>query len=201
VQKEIGAKLKNKVRGPRRHRWAPWVRRRGAAAADAPPLPRNARRAPCVYPPTHTLASPAGSPLPPPHAHPRAQEPADAEKARKAELEKAIPDAEAAVAALLAARDKALSEVPNELDPTVPVSNNEDDNGLVRTWGTLRSTGPELLHHHEILTMIDGYEPERGVAVAGAFDTRSEVWGGGGGGRAAAAAAAAARAARRRWFR
>jgi seryl-tRNA synthetase len=50
---------------------------------------------------------------------------------------------------------------------TVQVSKDEDaDNLVVRTWGTPRS--PEgLLNHHDLLWRIGGYEPERGVAVAG----------------------------------
>jgi seryl-tRNA synthetase len=39
-------------------------------------------------------------------------------------------------------------------------------NTLHRQWGET-STRPGLLHHHELLWMIDGYEPERGVGVAG----------------------------------
>lgn len=97
----------------------------------------------------------------------KAKESADAEKAVKTELEARVAECEKKAEALLAARDKALGEVPNELDPTVPVSNDEALNGLVRVAGELRPQTPELLHHHELLAMIDGYEPERGVAVAG----------------------------------
>ena len=57
--------------------------------------------------------------------------------------------------------------MPNELDPTVPVSKDEAANAIVASAGVPRPQSAELLHHHELLYMIDGYEPERGVGVAG----------------------------------
>lgn len=97
----------------------------------------------------------------------KAKESAEAEKAKKTELETEVTKLEALADELLKARDKALDLIPNELDPTVPVSNNEDDNDIVRTHGECRPQTADLLHHHELLAMIDGYEAERGVAVAG----------------------------------
>jgi seryl-tRNA synthetase len=78
----------------------------------------------------------------------------------------AIPVREAEVDALKATLDRELAKIPNEVDAAVPVSNNEEDNAVVRTWGEC-TTREGLHHHHELLTMIDGYEPERGVGVAG----------------------------------
>ena len=49
----------------------------------------------------------------------------------------------------------------------MPVSRDEAANAVVCKRGTLRPQTPDLLHHHELLWMIDGYEPERGVGVAG----------------------------------
>jgi seryl-tRNA synthetase len=97
----------------------------------------------------------------------KAKEDASAEKLQKEAIDKEIEELDKRSEALLAARDEALAQVPNELDPTVPVSNDEKDNGIVRTWGEKRASTPELLHHHELLHMIDGYEAERGVAIAG----------------------------------
>jgi seryl-tRNA synthetase len=49
----------------------------------------------------------------------------------------------------------------------VKVSQDEDaDNEVVSTWGTPRDPAG-LLNHHDLLWRIGGYEPERGVAVAG----------------------------------
>lgn len=63
--------------------------------------------------------------------------------------------------------DSLLSKIGNIVDDSVPVSQDEDaDNLVVRRWGTPRS--PEgLLNHHDLLWRIGGYEPEKGVAVAG----------------------------------
>lgn len=91
----------------------------------------------------------------------KAKENADAEKAKKVELDAEIIRLEAASKDLQAQRDKALSEIPNELDPSVPVSNDEKDNAVVKRHGTIRPSTPDLLHHHELLAMIDGYESER----------------------------------------
>ena len=97
----------------------------------------------------------------------KAKESVEAEKTAKAVVETEITALEAEAGSLLTARDKALDLVPNELDADVPVSNDEADNRVVRAWGDLRPSTPDLHHHHELLTMIDGYEPERGVGVAG----------------------------------
>lgn len=59
----------------------------------------------------------------------------------------------------------------NILHESVPVSKDEAENAIVRTHGgqprpALPAEG-EVLHHHELLHMIDGYESERGVKTAG----------------------------------
>jgi seryl-tRNA synthetase len=49
---------------------------------------------------------------------------------------------------------------------SVPISNNEDDNKIERTWGEIKerkiNSTPGACHHHEILAMIDGYDMKRG---------------------------------------
>jgi seryl-tRNA synthetase len=47
------------------------------------------------------------------------------------------------------------------------VSRDEAHNGVVARAGTPRPSGAGLLHHHELRWMVDGYEPDRGVGVAG----------------------------------
>jgi len=47
------------------------------------------------------------------------------------------------------------------------VSNDEANNFEVKKWGTCRAQTPDLKHHHQLLHMIDGYEPEVGTIVAG----------------------------------
>jgi len=63
--------------------------------------------------------------------------------------------------------DSLLGKIGNIVDSSVPVSKDEDlDNAVVRRWGEPRDpTG--LLNHHDLLWRIGGYEPERGVNVAG----------------------------------
>ena len=91
---------------------------------------------------------------------------ADALIASMAALRASQPPAEEEVEAIKRTLDKELSKVPNDVDPKVPVSKDEADNVTVKTWGEC-ATREGLLHHHELLWMIDGYEPERGVGVAG----------------------------------
>ena len=81
-------------------------------------------------------------------------------------MKDAIPALEADVEAVKARLDKELDKIPNEVDPSVPYSKDEKDNLVVRQWGEC-STKDGLLNHHEVLAMIDGYEAERGVGVAG----------------------------------
>ncbi len=67
---------------------------------------------------------------------------------------------------------KELNKIGNLVCDKVPISNNEDDNKVIRTWGTpsdLVITGEELgkLHHHEVMQCLDIIELERGSRVAG----------------------------------
>lgn len=58
--------------------------------------------------------------------------------------------------------------VGNIVHSSVPISKNEDDNVVVKKWGTIDDTKTgKGYHHHELLYMIDGYSSERGVNVAG----------------------------------
>lgn len=82
-------------------------------------------------------------------------------KARKDELEKLEPEKAAAVKAKL-------NLVGNLVHESVPLSQNEDENRVERTFGEPKPPMEgELLHHHELLHMIDGFASEQGVAVAG----------------------------------
>jgi seryl-tRNA synthetase len=82
------------------------------------------------------------------------------------ELAAKIPDMKKEADEIKERLDKELSKIANSVDPTVPVSQNEDDNEIVKEWGTPR-LAENLNFHHEVLHRIDGYEPERGVQVAG----------------------------------
>lgn len=72
---------------------------------------------------------------------------------------------------------KKVFQVGNIVHPSVVVSNDEENNELVRAWkpedleavGPIASvTGkPASLSHHEILLRLDGYDPDRGVKICG----------------------------------
>ena len=73
--------------------------------------------------------------------------------------------------ALKIEKDKLLFNVGNLVHESVPVSNDEVDNKIERTWGEIKdikvNSTPGRAHHHEILAMIDGYDPKRGQKISG----------------------------------
>uniref|UniRef100_A0A0K0EEG0 serine--tRNA ligase n=1 Tax=Strongyloides stercoralis TaxID=6248 RepID=A0A0K0EEG0_STRER len=62
-------------------------------------------------------------------------------------------------------RDKLLVSIGNWLHKSVVVSDNEDNNEVVKTFGDCETT--KKYSHFDIVTMIDGYDSERGVRIAG----------------------------------
>ena len=56
-----------------------------------------------------------------------------------------------------------MNSVGNILHDSVPISNNEDDNLVVKTWGEI----PDIkitdkrggLNHHKVLQALGGYDP------------------------------------------
>lgn len=62
-------------------------------------------------------------------------------------------------------RNAALSEVGNMLHESVPVSNDEEENAIVRTYG--ESGVSKKYSHVDLITMVDGVEIEKGAVVAG----------------------------------
>ncbi|AET39919.1 serine--tRNA ligase SES1 Ecym_5142 [Eremothecium cymbalariae DBVPG len=70
-----------------------------------------------------------------------------------------------------------VNQVGNIVHPSVVVSNNEDNNELIRVWkpkgleevgSNASCTGnPAKLSHHEVLLRLDGYDPDRGVKISG----------------------------------
>lgn len=64
-----------------------------------------------------------------------------------------------------------VNKIGNLVHETVPVHNDEEFNKVERTWGEIPdikvNSTPGRCHHHEILAMIDGYDPRRGIKVAG----------------------------------
>lgn len=72
---------------------------------------------------------------------------------------------------MIANINKLINSVGNLVHDSVPISDNEDNNKVVRQWGEL----PNIkitdkrggLNHHKVLQAIGGYDPERGQKVAG----------------------------------
>ncbi|KAH8842207.1 hypothetical protein MCOR01_006135 [Pyricularia oryzae] len=59
--------------------------------------------------------------------------------------------------------DKKLTTIGNIVHDSVPVSDNEDNNEIIRTYCPegLTVEKRECLSHHEVLTRLDGYDPDR----------------------------------------
>lgn len=74
---------------------------------------------------------------------------------------------------------KKISTVGNLVHESVPVHKDEDHNSLLRTWAPegMRVEKLEVLSHHEVLTRLDGYDPERGVKVVGHRGYFLKKWG------------------------
>ena len=81
-------------------------------------------------------------------------------------LDAKVKEAEAATEPQFQKVLKLFNTIGNLVEDSVPVSNDEDkDNEVVNKWGTCKQDAK--YSHHELLYMIGGYEPERGVRVAG----------------------------------
>ncbi|KAG8188010.1 hypothetical protein JTE90_009886 [Oedothorax gibbosus] len=66
-------------------------------------------------------------------------------------------------------RNDALKEIANWLHESVPVSSDEENNGIVRTWGDIEIR--KKYSHVDLITMIDGVDSDRGAVTAGALYT------------------------------
>jgi seryl-tRNA synthetase len=88
---------------------------------------------------------------------------------QKAALEKRKKEAEEHASELENRRDRKIRTIGNYVHESVPVSNNEDDNVVVRTWAPENVVVEKrnCLSHHEVLTRLDGYDSERGVKIVG----------------------------------
>ncbi|KAH6603368.1 seryl-trna synthetase [Trichoderma cornu-damae] len=109
----------------------------------------------------------------------KAKEAADDLLKDKIELEKqkkALIESAAEKDALLKVKVKSVGNIVHD---SVPVSNNEDDNAVQRTWtpeGVTVEKRP-VLSHHEVLLRLDGYDPDRGVKVVGHRGYFLRQWG------------------------
>ena len=93
------------------------------------------------------------------------------EREKAKEIYKEIAIHEKAIEPINLELGKLLKSVGNIIHETVPISQDEKDNELVRTWGEIEEQKingtPGAFHHHQLLRLIDGYDPERGTKIAG----------------------------------
>jgi len=88
-------------------------------------------------------------------------------RAKVEEAKKRLLELKPAADAKKAELNKKLNQVGNIVHESVPVSQDEANNTIVAEWGEFKQPAESNRHHHELLWMIDGYEPERGAKVAG----------------------------------
>jgi len=85
-------------------------------------------------------------------------------KQRKEELQKEEDLAKSAL-------QEKLKKIGNIVHDSVHVDNNEDNNPILKKWGEVSGIKVNgtigAAHHHEILTMIDGFDPRRGSKLSG----------------------------------
>lgn len=90
--------------------------------------------------------------------------------AKKAENEAQKEEVKKDAEAIKVQLEAMINSIGNLVHESVPVSNNEDNNRVERTWGEipqLKITGKRgAYHHNEVLEAIDGYDPERGNKIA-----------------------------------
>ncbi|KAB5575895.1 seryl-tRNA synthetase-like protein [Coniochaeta sp. 2T2.1] len=98
---------------------------------------------------------------------------------QKIDLEKEKKGLQDAAATKEAALKAKVRTIGNIVHSSVPVSDNEDNNAVERTWAPEGVTveKKDCLSHHEVLTRIDGYDPDRGVKVVGHRGYFLRQWG------------------------
>ncbi|KAK4453610.1 serine--tRNA ligase, cytoplasmic [Podospora aff. communis PSN243] len=99
--------------------------------------------------------------------------------AQKAALEKEKKDLIASAAEKEKLLKVKVRTIGNIVHASVPVSNNEDNNTVERTWAPdgVAFEKRNVRSHHEVLAMLDGYDPERGVKVVGHRGYFLKRWG------------------------
>ncbi|KAI0379967.1 seryl-tRNA synthetase [Hypomontagnella monticulosa] len=109
----------------------------------------------------------------------KAKENADELLQQKADLDKEQKALVQSAAQKDLALKAKLNTIGNIVHDSVPVSDNEDNNVVLRTWapeGT-KVEKKNVLSHHEVLLRLDGYDPERGVKVVGHRGYFLRQWG------------------------
>lgn len=91
---------------------------------------------------------------------------------KSGELKRRLPDIEASATQAEEKRESLLHRIGNIVHKSVPVSSDEANNLVVKTWGTFdRSVQidgtPGRMHHHQLLARLGGVDFKKGVEAAG----------------------------------
>ncbi|KAJ1606015.1 seryl-tRNA synthetase [Cryptosporidium canis] len=90
---------------------------------------------------------------------------------KSVQLKKNLPIIEKQALEIEETRDKLWNKIGNVLQPDVPISNTEDDNLVLRTWGEIPDIKvdgtPGKLHHNEVMSRLGFYDSVKGAELAG----------------------------------
>jgi seryl-tRNA synthetase len=99
------------------------------------------------------------------------EDPCTEEVNEMSKLKVVLAEKEKTVEEVSNSRDKLLHTIGNIVHESVPVSKTEDENLVVRRWGTpnrMKIDGtPGRMFHHQILEKLRGFDPVKGAQVAG----------------------------------
>ncbi|EMR61918.1 putative seryl-trna synthetase protein [Eutypa lata UCREL1] len=97
-------------------------------------------------------------------------------KAQLAKEKQAFLDSATQKEAALKTKVKSIGNIVHD---SVPVSDNEDNNAIQRTWAPpgVAVEKKDVLSHHEVLLRLDGYDPDRGTKVVGHRGYFLKQWG------------------------
>lgn len=99
----------------------------------------------------------------------KARENADEELKEKADLEAQIKTMELQAAEKRRLLERKAKSIGNYVHDSVPISDNEDNNEIIKHWAPpeVKVEKRDCLSHHEVLTRLAGYDPQRGTKIVG----------------------------------
>ena len=101
----------------------------------------------------------------------KGEDPCEEERSRSQEISQEIEVLTKVEREAYALLEKKVGEIGNIVHDTVPISRNEEDNRVEKTWGEpnrmVIDNTPGHYFHHAVLSRIDGYDSERGQKIVG----------------------------------
>lgn len=112
----------------------------------------------------------------------KAKESADEFLAKKREIEANKKSIEMKMLEHKKKIDQLITNMGNIVHDSVPVSKDEDNNGLVKVWPPnfepkKKEESCSILPHHQVLTKLDGFDPVRGANIVGHRGYFLKNWG------------------------